>query len=217
MQDLLAILARQWADLVGQVDGPMMFRLILQPLVAALLAMCAGVKDARAGCPPYFWAMYADPVQRRKLLREGWKDVGRVFVIAVIIDVICQIIALRWVYPAQALIVTAILALLPSLLCRGVTNRIVRRWHRGAIGKQRRVPVRIWGRVLRVADAGRTVCAHACPEVAERSALRPLLPPMVRFVYDVRSQRPVDQHDRRMVCTEDNASYHGRSPGCCWR
>ncbi len=34
-----------------------------------------------------------------------------------------------------------------------------------------------------------------------------------RFVYDVRSHRPVDQHDRRMLCTENNASYNGRSPG----
>ena len=116
------------------MHGPLTFRLIIQPIVAATLAIRAGLKDAREGSPPYFWAIFTDPVQRRNLLREGWKAVAKVFVVAVIIDFIYQIIVFRWFYPGEALIVGAILALLPYLLIRGPVNRIARRWHRGAGG-----------------------------------------------------------------------------------
>ena len=42
----------------------------------------AGLRDARAGRPPYFWAILTDPLHRRDLLREGWKAVARIFVVA---------------------------------------------------------------------------------------------------------------------------------------
>jgi hypothetical protein len=42
--------------------------------------------------------------------------------------------ALRWFYPLEALMVAAILAVLPYLLIRGPLNRVVRRWQRGAGG-----------------------------------------------------------------------------------
>ena len=128
------ILTRVWGNLIGRMHGPLTFRLIIQPIVAATLAIRAGLKDAREGSPPYFWAIFTDPVQRRNLLREGWKAVAKVFVVAVIIDFIYQIIVFRWFYPGEALIVGAILALLPYLLIRGPVNRIARRWHRGAGG-----------------------------------------------------------------------------------
>jgi hypothetical protein len=50
------------------------------------------------------------------LLRESWQDVAKVFVAAVIIDLIYQIMELRWFYPEEALIVATCLALLPYLL-----------------------------------------------------------------------------------------------------
>jgi hypothetical protein len=129
MEDFLM---RMWEEIVGRGSGPMKIRLILQPLAAAILAIRAGVKDAREGCPLYFWSIFTDQVHRRAILRDGWKDVGRVFVIAVIIDCIYQVIVFRWFYPSQALIVAVILALLPYLVFRGLLNRIARRWHPGA-------------------------------------------------------------------------------------
>jgi hypothetical protein len=44
-------LARVWENHVGRVGGPLTFRLILQPTMAALLAIRAGVKDVREGRP----------------------------------------------------------------------------------------------------------------------------------------------------------------------
>lgn len=124
-------LVRTWQDLVGRVDGPMTFRLILQPLVAAIIAVLAGLKDAREGRPAYFWAIFTDPVNRRSRLREGWKDVAKVFIMAVLIDFIYQLIVFRWFYPGQAVIVAILLALVPYLLIRGPVNRVARRRHTG--------------------------------------------------------------------------------------
>lgn len=60
------------------------------------------------------------------MLRDGWKAVGKVFVIAVIIDLVYQLIVFRWFYPVEALLVAAILAFVPYLLIRGPVNRIAR-------------------------------------------------------------------------------------------
>jgi hypothetical protein len=50
--------------------------------------------------------------------------VGKVFVIAIIIDGIYQYKVLRWFYPLEALSVAAILAFVPYLITRGPVNRI---------------------------------------------------------------------------------------------
>jgi len=109
-------------------SGPMNFRLLLQPLVAAVLAVRAGMQDARDGRPPYLWTLLTDPSQRRDLLREGWKAVTKVFIMAVIIDLVYQWLVYGWFFPLEALGIAAILALVPYLLLRGPVNRITRRW-----------------------------------------------------------------------------------------
>lgn len=39
-------------DPIDRVSGPMKFRLVLQPMMAALFAIRSGLADARAGKPP---------------------------------------------------------------------------------------------------------------------------------------------------------------------
>ena len=124
MEDLLT---RIFENLIGRVSGPMKFRLILQPLMAIIFAIRSGLKDAKGGRPAYFWALFTDSAHRRDLLRDGWKSVGRVFILAIIIDAVYQFIVFRWVYPVEALLVAAILAFIPYLLIRGPVNRIARR------------------------------------------------------------------------------------------
>jgi len=36
-------------DMTARVTGPMKFRLVLQPLMAVIFAVIAGLKDAKAG------------------------------------------------------------------------------------------------------------------------------------------------------------------------
>ena len=124
MRDMLL---RALLNVTDRVGGPMTFRVILQPLMAALLAFRAGWKDAQTGRPPYFWTILTDPGQRNDLLREGWKSVARVFVLAIVMDVIYQLIVVQWVYPLELILVAILLAVVPYLLIRGPVNRIVSR------------------------------------------------------------------------------------------
>ena len=123
-------ISRVLTGLSNRVGGPMTFRIILQPLMAGLFAVRAGLKDAREERPPYFWTILTDPSQRAALLREGWRSVARVFVLAIVMDVIYQWIVLRWIYPGEMLIVAVALAVVPYLLLRGPVNRLARRWRR---------------------------------------------------------------------------------------
>jgi hypothetical protein len=119
-------LARFVENLLGRVEGPMHFRFIIQPLMAVIFAVRDGRKDAITGKPPYFWALFTDPGHRRDLLRDGWKSVGKVFVIGLALDAIYQFMVLGWFYPGEALVVAAVLALAPYLLLRGPVNRLFR-------------------------------------------------------------------------------------------
>jgi hypothetical protein len=122
------IFARFVGDLGDRVGGPLTFRLILQPAVAIFFAIRAGMRDAREGKPAYFWTLLTNPADRRRRVREGWQAVAKVFVLAVIIDVVYQVIVLKWVYPIEALVVAFLLACVPYLLLRGPANRIACMW-----------------------------------------------------------------------------------------
>ena len=123
MEDLVT---RVVENLIGRLSGPMKFRLIIQPLMAAVFAVRDGLKDAREQRPPYLRAIFARPDLRSDMLRDGLKSVGKIFVIAVIIDLVEQFIDFRWFYPGEALLVAFILACIPYLLIRGIVNRIAR-------------------------------------------------------------------------------------------
>jgi hypothetical protein len=120
------VFARIWENLVGRVGGPLTFRLLIQPFVAAVLAVRAGLADAAAGRPAYFWTVLTSPADRRQLLREGWKDVAKIFVAATIIDTVYEVIVFRWIYIDEALLVAFLLACVPYLLIRGPVNRIAK-------------------------------------------------------------------------------------------
>jgi hypothetical protein len=109
------------------ISGPMKFRLVLQPCMAAFFAIRSGLADAKTGKSPYFWTMVSDPKERGELLKDGWKSVGKVFILAIVLDVIYQIIELHFVYVGEAIIVAFILAILPYLILRGIVTRIARR------------------------------------------------------------------------------------------
>ena len=118
---------RSWDDLLGREAGPLRFRLILQPTVAIILALLAGWRDARAGRPAFLWAVVREPPHRRYLLEQGWKDVGRLFLIALALDVIYQLYVFRWVYVGEALLVAGLLAFVAYLILRGPANRLTAR------------------------------------------------------------------------------------------
>ena len=121
------IFGRFVEDLLARVSGPMKLRILLQPVIASIFAILAGLRDAKAGKPAYFWALFTQPDQRVEMLKDGWKAVGKVFVLAMVLDVIYQLIVQRWVYPGEVIIVAFILAIVPYLILRGLVNRIASR------------------------------------------------------------------------------------------
>jgi hypothetical protein len=116
-------------SLFARLDGPLHFRLIVQPAMAAIFAVIDGVKDAKLGKPAYFWEVVTSPEHRRELIKDAWKRVGKIFILAVILDVVYQLKVTHWVYPGETLTVAILLAVVPYLLLRGPINRILQ-WRR---------------------------------------------------------------------------------------
>jgi hypothetical protein len=121
------ILNRVWENLLGRSAGPMSFRMIMQPTVATIIAIRAGLNDAREGRPAFLWAALSNPAYRPELLRQGWKDVGKVFIFAMVLDAIYQLIVHRGVYILEMLLTAIALAIVPYILVRGPINRLARK------------------------------------------------------------------------------------------
>ena len=81
-------LARLWHSITARLTRAMNLQLIVQPTVAAILAIRAGLQDARQDRPPFLSTLLRNPAHRRELLRQGWKEAGKVFLLAAILDVI---------------------------------------------------------------------------------------------------------------------------------
>ena len=120
------LIADGWQNFTERSGGPMHLRFILQPATASLLAIRAGWQDARAGRPAFLWTVFTDPSARGELLRAGWKDIGKVFVIACVLDAIYQFIVFKHVSAIGMLFTGTLLALAPYAVLRGPAGRIAR-------------------------------------------------------------------------------------------
>ncbi len=103
----------------------MHLRFILQPAVAAFLALRAGVQDARDGKAPFLLALYRNE-QRRERLQHARGDIGRVFALAAALDAVYQIGAHRSIYLIELLVTATLLAIAPYALLRSLTTPITR-------------------------------------------------------------------------------------------
>jgi hypothetical protein len=123
---VLDAVARIGEDLGARVDGPMAFRFVLQPAMAAAIAIRDGFRDGKAGKPPYFLAIIGPSDQRKPALIDGLRSTARILVLAIALDVIYQIFVSRSFYPGETLLVAVLLAVVPYTLLRGPVSRIVR-------------------------------------------------------------------------------------------
>jgi hypothetical protein len=131
MTTIIDMVARGWENFVARPEGPLNLRFIIQPTLASIIALRAGLKDANAGRPAYLWAVFTDSDYRRIFLHGGLKDLRIPIVVGTTLDVIYQIIIHRWVYPLELLFTVTLLVLVPYLILRGPVNRIARRFVRG--------------------------------------------------------------------------------------
>jgi hypothetical protein len=125
----MTFLSTYWTDFVDRSDGPLHFRLLVQPLMAILFAVRDGTRDAREGRSAYLWTLLTNSAQRRYLLESGWKGIGKVFILAFALDVVYQFLVWHGLKPLQALLTAIVLAVIPYALLRGPINRLVRMSH----------------------------------------------------------------------------------------
>lgn len=119
MDAVFEFLRRSVEELLARGGGPLHFRFLVMPTVVTLLAVRAGLRAARQGEPMFLWTFLRRPEERGRLLRAARKDIGRVVVVALVMDTAYQLIVLRRFHVGQALIVACFTAVLPYLLFRG--------------------------------------------------------------------------------------------------
>lgn len=119
---------RFWHDLLARPSGPFAFRFLLQPTMAAITAIRAGIVDARTGRSPYFLALWTEPGERRARVREGLSATARIFLLGLVMDSIYQFVELRGFYPLEALVISIALAVVPYFVIRGPAARVARWW-----------------------------------------------------------------------------------------
>jgi len=120
---------RIWRNLVARPAGPMKFRFILQPSMAAIAAVHDGLRDARSGRAPYVWTILHDPQKRIGRLQEGLNATAKIILLGLAMDTIYQFLVLDTFHPNEALIVVVLLAFIPYVVLRGLVLRVWRARH----------------------------------------------------------------------------------------
>jgi len=128
MSDLLN---RVWENLLERTEGPMNLRFFLQPAMSLFFAIKAAIRDSKNGTVPFRLGILFLKEQRKNIAKEGWKDVGKLFIIGSVLDIIYQLVVIfglktqQEFYPLESLLVAFLLAIVPYLLFRGPVNRLI--------------------------------------------------------------------------------------------
>jgi hypothetical protein len=136
MDPILETLSRGVEQLLGRASGPLHLRLAIIPTVVTFLAIRAGLRDAREGRPASLWATLADPAERPQLLRSGVKDIGRVVVVALVVDTTYQLVFLREFHILQLLIVAVACVIVPYIVIRVPVTRLAHGLYRNRAGRE---------------------------------------------------------------------------------
>lgn len=106
------------------LSGPGRLRFIVQPLLAVLLGIRDGRRDADAARPPYVVSVLFANEFRRESLMSGLATLTRPLVVAVIVDMAAHYLIFRSVRLWHAVVFGAALIALPYVVTRALTNRI---------------------------------------------------------------------------------------------
>ena len=127
MDKILQLISRGVEELLGRFSGPLNFRLFVMPTVVTILAIRADLRDAREGRQALLGAFFTNPAERGRLLRSAIKDIGKVFLVAIVLDTTYQLWVLKSFQIGQLLIVAIVCAIVPYVLVRGPIIRLARR------------------------------------------------------------------------------------------
>lgn len=119
---------RLWQDIFDRPGGPMSFRFVLQPAMAAIAALHDGMRDVRLGRAPYLTRLLAGSDDRASVLGEAMVSTGRIILLGLVMDGVYQFIVLKTFYPGEMVVIALALALVPYLLLRGFFSRLIGWW-----------------------------------------------------------------------------------------
>jgi hypothetical protein len=110
-------------DIPRRLMGPGRFRFLLQPAFAATLGIRAGRADARAGRPPFLWALFRGDGSRGELVRGAAETIANLVLMGIFLDAVCQWLILGVSHPGAALVVGPVLIAVPYGVARAFANR----------------------------------------------------------------------------------------------
>lgn len=122
--DVYLFTDRFFQDMLARLSGPGRLRFILQPIVAIILGVRSGVKDAHAGVPPFLWALILSRQHRRELFKNALVSTRNLVAMAILLDLIAQFLIFHEIRPVVALLVGPVLIAIPYVLTRALSNRI---------------------------------------------------------------------------------------------
>jgi len=121
-------------DMVSRLSGAGRFRFILQPAVALVIGARDGIKDAQERRTPFLLALISATDPKHNLLKTALSSVRDLICIAIILDLVSQLLIFRRVHPAAALLLGPVLIAVPYAISRALANRIsLRRNHQSRV------------------------------------------------------------------------------------
>lgn len=115
---------RFFGDLWARLSGPGRLRFVLQPTVAVLLGIRDGKHDSRTRRPAFLSGLVLRRTHRRELWRSAIASIRDLVAIAIILDIISQMLIFQRIHPGAALLLGPMLIALPYSISRALTNRI---------------------------------------------------------------------------------------------
>jgi hypothetical protein len=111
-------------DMLARLSGPGRLRFIAQTASALFLGIRDGARDALAVLPPFLAALLSKKTHKRTLLLSALASIRDFVAMAILVDVISQVLIFRNIHPAAALLLGPMLIALPYATSRGLGESI---------------------------------------------------------------------------------------------
>ena len=120
MNILANVLLATAGELLERLQGPLNFRFLVMPTVVSILAIRAGLKDAREGKPTFLYSLVTHPAERPQLLHSAVADIGKIFIVAVVLDAIYQLMTNESFHVWEVAFVAVACAIIPYVVLRSL-------------------------------------------------------------------------------------------------
>lgn len=111
-------------EVYGRASGPLHFRLFVMPTVITFFAIRAALRNGKAGTA-LFPRQFFKTKDRQRAIQGAARDIGKIVIVAIVLDTTYQLTQLRSFYLVQLVVVVIATTILPYLLARGITTLVL--------------------------------------------------------------------------------------------